>query len=68
MAEECCSGTGCGCGCNVTNLYSEKDCPVCGRRLRITGDLQRIQLNLTCLDCGYQSPRLSIEELRALID
>ncbi|MFC1921268.1 hypothetical protein ACFLYQ_06065 [Chloroflexota bacterium] len=68
MAEECCSDKGCGCGCSTTNLYSDKDCPDCGRRLRITGNLQKIQLNLTCPECGYQSPQLSMEELQVLID
>ena len=66
MTEECCAGTGC--GCTITSLYIEKDCPECGRRLRITGNLQMIKLNLTCPDCGYQSPQLSMGELRMLID
>jgi len=66
MAEGCCEGTGC--GCNATSIYTEKDCPVCGRRLRLTGSLQQIKLYLTCPDCGYQSPRLSMDELRVLID
>jgi len=65
MAEECCSGMGC--GCNTTSLYSDKDCPNCGRRLRVTGSLQQIKLNLTCLDCGYLSPLLSLEEVREVI-
>lgn len=66
MAEECCAGAGC--GCNTTSLYTDRDCPICGRRLRLTGNLQQIKLNLTCPDCGYQSPQLSMDELRALID
>ncbi|MFC2041486.1 hypothetical protein ACFLTY_04110 [Chloroflexota bacterium] len=66
MSEECCSGMGR--GCNATSLYTDKDCPTCGRRLRVTGNLQQIRLNLTCLDCGYQSPQLSIDELQELID
>ena len=65
MAEECCSGTGC--GCNVISLYTDRDCPDCGRRLRVTGSLQQIKLNFTCLDCGYQSPVLSLEEIREVI-
>lgn len=65
MAEE--SYCGPGCGCNNDSLYSDKDCPVCGRRLRITGNLQQIKLKLTCPDCGYQSDLLSVEELRELI-
>ncbi len=66
MAENCCNDPGC--GCNTSSLYSEKDCPICGRKLRVTGDLQQIKLKLTCPACGYQSPQLSIDELRALID
>ena len=66
MAEDCCAGVGC--GCNTTSLYTDRDCPICGRRLRLMGDLQQIKLNLTCPDCGYQSPQLSMDELRALID
>ena len=65
MAEECC---GPGCGCNTDSLYSGKDCPVCGRRLRVTGNLQQMKLKLTCPTCGYQSPRLSFDELREVID
>ena len=65
MAEECCSGSGC--GCNVTSIYSDKDCPDCGRRLRVTGNLQLVKLNLTCPDCGYQSPQLSLDEVREVI-
>jgi len=66
MADECCGGAGC--GCNTTNLYTDRDCPVCGRKLRVTGNLQQIRLTLTCPDCGYQSPQLSMDELRELID
>ena len=63
--EKCCSGMGC--GCNTTSLYSDRDCPDCGRRLRITGSLQKIQLRFLCLDCGYQSPELSFEEIEEVI-
>ena len=66
MSEDCCSGGGC--GCNATSLYTGKDCPNCGKGLRLTGSLQQVKLNLTCPDCGYQSPQLSTDELRELID
>ena len=66
MAESCCNDPGC--GCNATSLYAEKDCPVCGRKLRVTGDLQQIKLKLTCPGCGYQSAQLSMDEVRVLID
>ncbi len=63
---DCCNDPGC--GCNKTSLYSDKDCPVCGRKLRVTGDLQTIKLVLTCPACGYQSSPLSMDEVRAIID
>ena len=66
MADECCSGAGC--GCNATSLYTEKDCPECGRRLRVTGNLQRIKLRLSCPECSYQSHELSMDEVREFID
>ena len=66
MAEECCSGAGC--GCNTTSLYSDKNCPICGRKLRVTGDMQQIKLKMSCPSCGYQSPQLSVDELLELID
>jgi len=65
MAEECCSGMGC--GCSTTSLYVDRECPNCGRKLRVTGNLQQIKLNLTCLDCGYHSPLLSLDEVREVI-
>jgi endogenous inhibitor of DNA gyrase (YacG/DUF329 family) len=66
MTQDCCSGAGC--GCNKTSLYIDKDCPNCGRRLRVTGNLQQIKLRLSCPECGYQSQELSMEELREFID
>ena len=66
MAEQCCSGSGC--GCNVTSLHSDKGCPNCSGRLRVTGNLQQTKLNLTCPDCGCQSPQLTVDELRELTD
>ncbi|MFC2056319.1 hypothetical protein ACFLTO_01980 [Chloroflexota bacterium] len=65
MAEESSCGTGC--GCNVTSIYTDRDCPSCGRRLRVTGNLQLVKLNLTCPDCGYQSSQLSLDEVREVI-
>jgi C4-type Zn-finger protein len=66
MLEDGCSSAGC--DCNATSLYTDRECPACGRRLRITGNLQRIKLRLTCQDCGYQSHELSMEEVREFID
>ena len=66
MAESCCNDPGC--GCNATSLNSEEDCPTCGRKLRVTGDLQQIKLKLTCPGCDYQSAQLSMDEVRVLIN
>ena len=63
---DCCGEPGC--NCNVTNIYTDKDCPQCGRKLRIVGSLQTLKLNHSCPGCGYFSPLLSMEELRAIID
>ena len=63
---DCCNDPGC--GCNATSLNAEKECPVCGRKLRVSGDLRTIKLKLTCPGCGYQSAQLSMDDLRALID
>ena len=67
MVEDCCQSIG-GCGCQNTTIYTSKDCPVCGKRLRLTGNVQRIKLYLTCFDCGYRSSELSLEKVRELID
>ena len=67
MAEGCCSNGGCGCGSQETNIYTIKDCPECGRRLRVTGNIQRVKLYLTCQNCGYRSGELSLEEIREFI-
>ena len=66
MAEDCCANGGC--GCNSTSIYTTNQCPDCGRRLRLTGNLQRIELRFACPECGYQSHQLSMEEVRAIID
>lgn len=66
--QDCCSGTAGGCGCNTTSLYTDKECPTCGRKLRVTGSLQQLKLKLTCPECGYCSPQLTVDELRVMID
>ena len=66
LAEECCGSNGC--GCQTTTIYTSEDCHVCGRRLRVTGSMQRIKLYLTCFDCGYRSSELSLEQVRELLD
>jgi DNA-directed RNA polymerase subunit RPC12/RpoP len=67
MTEDCSTSIGCGCGCNSTSIYTDRDCPTCGRRLRITGDLQRVKLHLNCPDCGYVGHELSVDEIGELI-
>ena len=64
---DCCSENGCGCGCSATTIYTDKECPNCSRKLRMTGSLQTVKLYLTCPECGYQSSELTINELHALI-
>ena len=66
MAEDCCANEGC--GCNATSIYTSNQCPDCGRRLRMSGDLRRLKLRLACPECGYQSQELSMEEVREIID
>lgn len=59
---------GCGCGCQADNGSTDRVCPACGGKLRMTGSLQTLKMNLTCPACGYFSPRLEPEEVWALID
>jgi len=66
MTEDpCLSG---GCGCCATSFSTDKECPECGRRLRVAGNPQRLQYRLMCVDCGYQSHQLSMEEIRDIVD
>jgi len=55
---------GCGTG---TIIHTDKECPECGRKLRITGNLQKLKLYLTCFYCEYQSSDLTLDELHELI-
>ena len=61
----CCSGGDCGCGLSV--FSTNRECPDCGKRLRLAGRLQRIEFRLSCLNCGYQSSLLSQEEIHELL-
>ncbi len=67
MAEEnsCCSGGNC--GCHVDVFPTTRECPGCGKRLRLTGRAQLLEMRLACPNCGYQSPRLTTEELGELL-
>ncbi len=55
------------CGCHQDHFSTEKVCPNCGKRLRLSGNLQLADFRLTCTSCGYQSPRLSMAELQEII-
>jgi len=60
----CCSDSDC--GCRVDAYPTSRDCPNCGKRLRLTGRAQRLEFRLSCAHCGYTSPLLSQEELGEL--
>lgn len=63
--KSCCSESNCGC---KTDAYpTAKECPSCGKRLRLTGRAQRLEFRLTCNHCGYASPLLSQEEIGELL-
>ena len=57
-----------GCGSELTNLYTDRKCPQCNRRLRVIGNVRKVQLRLACPDCDYKTPVLSLEEVRAALD
>ena len=67
MSEDsgCCSNSSCGCRLDV--FTTSRDCPDCGKRLRLTGRAQILELRLNCQNCGYNSPLLSQEELHELL-
>lgn len=57
----------CNCGCHASSMPTSRECPECGRLLRLTGDLQRVEMYLRCLSCSYQSAKLTVKELHELI-
>ena len=59
--KDCCSDSSCGCRLDV--YPTTRECPDCGKRLRLTGRAQIPELRLTCQTCGYTSPLLSTEEI-----
>ena len=61
----CCSDRNCGCQMDV--YLTTKECPLCGKRLRLAGKSQLAEFRLACLNCGYQSSLLPQEELRELL-
>jgi DNA-directed RNA polymerase subunit RPC12/RpoP len=42
-------------------------CPDCEKKLRLTGNAQRVELRLSCQYCGYTSHLLSREEIGELL-
>jgi predicted RNA-binding Zn-ribbon protein involved in translation (DUF1610 family) len=55
------------CGCHIDVFPTSRECPGCGKRLRLTGRAQCLELRLNCPNCGYNSPLLSQEEIRELL-
>jgi C4-type Zn-finger protein len=55
---------GCGTG---TVIHTHKECPECGRKLRMAGNLQTLKLYLTCFHCDYRSSDIPLDELNELI-
>ncbi|MBI4284772.1 MAG: hypothetical protein HY670_02590 [Chloroflexi bacterium] len=55
------------CGCHLNTFTTDRQCPACGKRLRLVGRLQRMELRLTCPDCGYTSSLLSQVEIAELL-
>ena len=60
-----CSDSSCGCRTDV--FPTSRECPDCGKRLRLAGRAQLLELRLNCPNCGYNSPLLSQEELHELM-
>ena len=61
----CCSDESCGCRLDV--YPTDRKCPECGMRLRLSGHAQNLELRLTCQNCGYASRMLSQEEIGELL-
>jgi len=61
----CCSNSNC--GCQIAHFPTEKTCPACGRRLRLSGRPQLLEFRLACPNCDYQGSLLSQEELREVM-
>lgn len=61
----CCSDSSCGCRTDV--FPTTAPCPDCGKKLRLTGNAQRVELRLSCPSCGHTSRLLSREEIGELL-
>jgi predicted RNA-binding Zn-ribbon protein involved in translation (DUF1610 family) len=60
-----CSG-GC-CGCHIDAYATNRECPHCGKKLRLTGRAQLFEFRLSCAACGYAGPLLAPAEVGELI-
>lgn len=67
MPEDSCSCSGSSCGCRVDVFPTSKECPDCGKHLRLIGRAQSLEYRLNCQNCGYNSPLLCQEELHDLL-
>jgi hypothetical protein len=67
MTDNGCCSNGTSCGCRVDVFPTSRDCPDCGKKLRLTGSAQTLQLRLNCRNCGYSSALLSQDELREVL-
>ena len=71
MSQEITENTGCGavdeCGCHIDAYTTARQCPGCGKKLRLTGRAQRLEFRLICPECGYASPLLSPAEIGELL-
>jgi ribosomal protein S27AE len=61
----CCSDGSC--GCHFDTYATTRECPRCGKHLRLTGRAQRLEYRLACPNCGYTSVLLSPQEVGELI-
>ncbi len=55
------------CSCRIDAFPTSRACPNCGKRLRLTGRAQLLELRLSCQGCGYSSPLLSQDEIGELL-
>lgn len=71
MSTEMMGNTGCcsdgSCGCQTDVFPTTRECPECGKKLRLTGRAQLVEFRLSCPNCGYTSPLLSREELGEIL-
>ena len=67
MTEDSSGCSNSSCGCRVDVFPTSRECPGCGKKLRLTGRAQLLELRLSCQHCGYNSSLLSQEEISELL-